>query len=78
LNAFVSDVTVCATLPSFVQQTVVPGATVFVDGEKRKSRTSMVVSPASHVTTVGSAEAHSAAAPGSATRRAAATAAVSA
>jgi hypothetical protein len=71
----VSDVTVWVVeLVLFVQQTVVPGATVIVDGEKRKSTTDTVASPFWHDVAFAAREAESAPPGSTATRAAAANA----
>jgi hypothetical protein len=44
-NTAVLEVTVWETPPVFVQQTVVPGAMVWLEGEKAKSTMLTVVSP---------------------------------
>jgi hypothetical protein len=48
-NAAVFEVTVWLAAPVFVQQTAVPGATVFDPCWKEKSMMLIVVSPAMHV-----------------------------
>jgi hypothetical protein len=70
-NTLVSEVTVCVVADVlFVQQTVVPGDTVTVEGENEKLTIETVVSPTWHVVVVlGEAEFAS---PGRPTRRAAA------
>jgi hypothetical protein len=72
----VSEVTVWVVeVVSFVQQTVVPGATVIVDGEKRKLTTDTFASPFWHDVRFATREAESAP-PGTAATRAAAVNAV--
>jgi hypothetical protein len=61
----------------FVQQTVVPGATVTMDGEKRKLTTDTCASPFWHDVALGARDAESAP-PGSAIKKAAAAAAANA
>jgi hypothetical protein len=51
------DVAVWLTAPLFVQQTVVPGATVIVAGEKLKSTIETIVSPLWHVAVATAGEA---------------------
>jgi hypothetical protein len=72
VNALVLEVTVCVTAPLFVQQTVVPGVTVIIEGEKLKSTIETIASPVWHEVALAFVGAEAALPPGRAITSAAA------